>query len=328
MLSARNALWILAFSPSLLQASLGFTVTKADFNYLSGYQEGFIGASNVKQLALAPILFHNRRTSQAWGEEKRIGTWVGGNKMSEAMYNLLLATDNITSLELLPAQSQSYDQTTVYPGCLAALTSSYSSLKHLRLLSICPIDRDNNRGSGDPYLKLSSFESLKYLGLDLMTIAALKSWHQAHTAPPNLEALQIVCYDCSRLQTPQPNQFMEETLMVNNLQTLNFQNLRQLIVPAKPIGYAGEAPPSRFGVDWQNVRKKTREHEIFKSGKVCLKMLKSDEIDEYVSLFSSCMPAQRSHLLCVSHLLSRRPFKGRGLPVLAWLDTIHQRLGL
>lgn len=149
--SLRNSVWILTFCPNLTQAVLGFTVTSADYRFLQDHKEGLVGRSKVKQLAFEALFEHSKRSPRFWQESDR---------MTRCIYDFLLLTSCLDSLEIVSIQTQGPYMASVNTGCLAALNESFETLKHLRLLKI---DAENN-GSEESFLDLSKFKALKIFG--------------------------------------------------------------------------------------------------------------------------------------------------------------------
>lgn len=95
--------------------------------------------------------------------------------MTETIYNLLSVTRGLDSLELIATQTGTSDAVTVQTGCLASLTQSYSTLKHLRLLRFgTALDERRNVQSDTD---LSKFKALKISGMDYMTLLLLNRWN-------------------------------------------------------------------------------------------------------------------------------------------------------
>jgi len=114
-------------------AAFGFTMSSVeDFNFLSEFKSYFKGFSNVTRLALSvrfDYAISDKRTW--WGlpreQEKE---WIGGNKKTEAIWNLLQVTKELSSLELSINKNQFRnvgDNTELHPSCLSSLHQSFNS---------------------------------------------------------------------------------------------------------------------------------------------------------------------------------------------------------
>lgn len=255
VISARNVVWLLVFCQNLRHVSVGFTVSKADFLFLDEFKTTFEGLSNVTRLAIgAKFLFNSQK--RRW--------WIGGNKTTTAIYNLLLVTKGLTSFELheYDSESPSDDDTVVYSSCLMSLSKSFGSLKHLRI-SLSRVD------PLEPYsLKYNAFKTLRIFSVDRLSLWYLREY-EAAKLPLSIEVLYLSCY-VTELST-QRDKLSEERDLARVLKSRSFPNLREVVVPKALIGLDGRpCGDAELRVVWAERRKELEALEIFREGKVKL----------------------------------------------------------
>lgn len=142
-LSARNIVWIMTFCPTLRQAAFGFCVSSTkDFNFFPEFKSSSKGLSNVTQLALRiRFVFQKSNSKTWWGlSTEQSKEWLGGNKKTESIWNLLQTTKELSSLELVfqDEDRNPGDELDLHSSCLSALHQSFNTLKHIRMMNIIP----------------------------------------------------------------------------------------------------------------------------------------------------------------------------------------------
>lgn len=180
---ARNVVWLLVNCLQLTEASLGCLIEIEDSKFLSDHAEAFSGLSNVRRLALA-VSF----TREEWeGGANR--SLVGGNRKTQAVYNLLRVTKNLLCLELNNHDLPRYDFTTLNSSCYSGLHKTSPSIVHLRLFGIGPNLEDIMASSFSLPQSLRVFSTDWAMLLNLSRVPGIKLptgletlWMPFHTA--------------------------------------------------------------------------------------------------------------------------------------------------
>lgn len=238
-------------------------VSQADVAYLFEFSDTFKGLSKVKQLAIAPNFPwkpEDKRSHCGTPAESR-KEWTFGNKKSDTVYHFLKVTNQLESLELGAMRGctpQRGDSTEINPTCIDALTSSFKTLKHLRVIQGTP--QFENR----LFANLTPFESLTILGIDQVPITALSAWKQS-PLPPKLEILQLLHY----LFTPDQSvdgDFSEERELRTILENRECPTLKEVVVPAAPVDFADQTTEHIESFkQWRAIREKLSSLEGFKN---------------------------------------------------------------
>jgi len=96
----------------------------------------------------------------------------------------------------------------------------------------------------------------------------------------SIEAFHLPCFSFSE-SSSRDEDFEEELLLSTILSSKILQNLREMVIPSKPIdANALEAAfLGSLGL-WKKARKVLKENELFKSGKIKLRTLELGETGE------------------------------------------------
>lgn len=285
-MTAQNMIWILVFSPHLSQASLCFTIDRSSFLFLQDHVNTFRGLSHLKQLAIRPAIVWDYVSSEdaGWNQvpngrkEELQGT---GRDLETLAYSTFLqVTNNLDSLEIVGGSAYTRSganvESKVGLEVISSLFNSFSSIKHLRLIAVW-----NKKEHAK--MDLSVFKALKTLGLDSSSIL----WFEMGVVdeiPSTIEVLQLLFYVYRSSEPRGPNGYMKEESRISVLlNTPAFKNIREIYVPAQPIGASGSviALPSQALKVWVEAGKELRENERVKSGIVKLKTWKLGEIGEF-----------------------------------------------
>lgn len=168
------------------------------------------------------------------------------------------------------------DVSTLKSSCLRSLSASYHSLKHLRLSSVSPSQK--NPADVDPF---SSFKKARIFGVDLVSLVNL----EIVEPPPGLEILQLPFYFGQ--ESGSDTLFQEEPRLIRLLQLRKLPNLKEVFVPEDAIDSYGKifASPQDRAL-WKQRRQALENLEIFKKGETKLRKVKPGEIGEYPSDWS------------------------------------------
>lgn len=273
LFSGKKAVWILQNCQSLQTAVFNFALSDVDADYLKSNKKSFKGLSKVKHLALGIAFIAETPTRFAWSSPKVKGAL---NKKSQAVHDLLLVTNQLLSLELF-AEHDLSSRELVNPDVIGGLSSSFSTLKHLRLMHVAP-DQD-----AKIITCFAPFTSLNILGFHWDTLACCAQAKKC-TFPKSLETIQLVYYvqDGSPVD---PYAFQEELILAMLLtENPGARNLKQVIVPSAPINYAYQENkfPNQLKV-WKANRELLKDgievHPKLKQLK--LKVLQPREIGEF-----------------------------------------------
>lgn len=287
-LSVQIVVWLLIFCPSLTEASLAFSFTTSDFDYLSEHASVLAGRSNVKRLALQfHALFRESDRSNWWGLSKETSQrWRGGNKKTATLILLLSILGNLTSLELCYSGGLENpgDHTYVSIQILGALARSFDSLRHLRLLGFgIGIDE---RGQFDDCV-LRQFKRLRVLTLTGVLLSDLMATRKIGF-PSSLEVMALPFHFFNSSQ-PLASQIDEEAVFLQFLKSSKMpRNVKQVIVPFRSISKTGnpiidDPISNQFHQRWKNTREALEKAEICTSGKVKLRKLGLGENGEIYS---------------------------------------------
>jgi len=147
------------------------------------------------------------------------------------MYNFLQVTNQLEPLEIggrcaITAGSKSVASIT-FTTCLSSLVTSYSSLRHLRLISIEFNERHR--------FNLSNFKNLKIICLDRLLLEKLTE-NEFGPFPSSLEMPHLPYYDFANPDSVTNSDFDEELDMSDLLNSPISLNIFQIFVPVLPIG--------------------------------------------------------------------------------------------
>lgn len=289
-LSAKNVAWILTFSPSLVEACLSFSVSISDFNHLREHETALYGLSNVRRLALEfYFTFNEAEKSSWWGSpSENRESWKGGNKKMHAIWVLLSLTKNLTSLELYQSLAglRSGDKTEVYSTCLSSLTSSFGTLRHLRILNI-------GSDPTNPPLAYEKFKQLRTLSTDHFQISHLAKFNDIKL-PTSLETIFLVYH----VVDPSPVSFQppEELELTSLIKNRELPNLRQVIIPLVPIDQNGDPQTSPAFLRRSELSREALEKMLKSEGNVKLRKIgkgvKGETIDVQVAFLCSFLEFQ------------------------------------
>lgn len=295
--NAKNAIWLLINCQVLEEAAIGVCLSVSDFKFLSEYGEAFKGLAKVQRLALRikfVALRDDRKTY--WGLERDYQrSYKGGSKKTEAVYNLLKVTSNLTALEIGTDMSPANpgDDMMLFSGCLRSLQASFDSLRHLRLLSVGPDHHEqhnphhhdhttahevhenaNHQDEDDHHhhhqhptsTEISFFKSLRILTSNINLLFEL-SKHPQVPLPSTLEIIHLPFYDlCNHRKA---EEHFEEDLQLRSIITsrdLHVKgNLKEVVVPSRSTGSDGNYGTDLGTVDsnlhkkaWTSKRKASR----------------------------------------------------------------------
>lgn len=277
---ARQVIWILVFCVHLRQAIFTILISATgDAPYLEEYSETFKNLSKVKDLAIRLNINHNKKDPRTfWGtraEKKKV--WKLGSRKTGCVAALLSVTSKLNSLELWTEceENSEGDTTQVFEDCLAGLSSSFETLKHLRIFG-ARINRDRSEETQFDY---SQFKALKILTWDLWGIRSFTT-KSGHQLPQTLEVLCTEYYDYDRKYTLA--ECLDEDARIAFLFTERSRlppNLKTVAVPREMIrrSYMNTGEPE-FKAKWKLHRKALEDQDDIKSGKVQLRLLKEKEI--------------------------------------------------
>lgn len=155
---------------------------------------------------------------------------------------------------------------------LSSLSSSYHSIKHLRLLSVIPVQSAR--------FTLSNFKRLKILSLDYPGLVGMARG-QLGSSLSTVEVFHLSCFEFEESR-PHPEKFKEEGLLSKSISSHILPNLKEIFIPLKPIDSSTqEAVSPRSLKLWEEGRKVLREKEMMKNGKIKLRMLQIGETGEW-----------------------------------------------
>ena len=163
---------------------------------------------------------------------------MGGNLETAAVYHFLQVTNSLDSLEVIAGNgyTTSGARTTsqVSVDFLSSLAESYSSIKHLRLVSI--------RHSNSLSSHLLKFKKLKRLGLHGVFLRTMKR-EELVASVLRVDVLHLLFYWIDE-SDPQDKEFAEEIALSTILSRKGLPALKQLMVPSEPIDIAGSETSS------------------------------------------------------------------------------------
>lgn len=265
-ITASNVLWILVFAVHLRKAVFVFATDMKDFKHLAEHSAAFKGLSKVRQLALGPYYLCTESKSKTWWSTAELEDPLVMNKKSQALFNLLLVTDCLTSFEIVQSQrplETGGNRGYFFSGCLKGLHSSRKSLKHLRLVhSPYHQEFEHDHWFNPP---LSMFGNLKILGVrgsDLMVMSEADEL----MLPSTLEVLQLLYYTYYDGQVRESD-FKEETYLRYIVENKKSPSLKQVVVPSKPINInnTSTVSPDQFKL-WEFARLELTQSDAFKDG--------------------------------------------------------------
>lgn len=283
-MSGRNILWLLVFCPSLTEAVFFFSLSHEDYLFLEEYNEVFKGKSNVKKLSLMPTmsLYKSKYANKSWeAKQQGNGKWKGGNRASHSIFNILLVTKNLWSLDLREVRIRTEGghkdvdnaEFDLYSYCLSGLFNSYDSLKHIR------VGRFQSKVDIDSVADFSKFKALKILGLEGALINIFRRAGYAFVVP-NVEIVHLVAYQYGE-DSIQPDQ-TDSLGLPELLKSPTFPNLKQLVVPSSPINIQNQLPKSaQFLKAWKEERSALENDDLFKDGEIKLRVLKAGETGKF-----------------------------------------------
>lgn len=275
-LSARNAIFILVFCPSIQECSLGFHLAIEDYRYLADHLPGFRGLSKVKNLAIRFQFFSSESEKKFWNAaETETGNLSRWDRPTLARWNFLQVTRDLDALEI--CQQSSTTNRTVSPDCLSGLNLSFKSLKHLRLLMAeNPLTK--------PSFDYRCFQKLTTFSTEWFWLKRLGS-HLPILLPNNLKTFCLVFYrfssDGNRDPQDQSNEIpltvhQEDILLIRLLQSVHLPSLKEVVVPQEFVDVGGEIVTSLEARAIWSQQRKSLEEETSKRG-IKLTLLKPGE---------------------------------------------------
>jgi len=174
---------------------------------------------------------------------------------------------------IVPGESEKInDAIKLNTRCLSGLGASFNSTKHIRLIEVQPGRKD------EMMVDFSVFKTLKILGINPSMVHALSKWTSSST-PPVLETLHLVYY--SYLNNL-PIDFSEQGQIAKFLRTGTTHTLTSVMVPSRPIRFDNTTEmESRLKSQWTATRSQFQGDEIFKSGRMDLKIHRPGQIGEF-----------------------------------------------
>lgn len=270
VLKARNVVWILVFCTGLRSATLCCIFDQNDFKYLAEFSDAFSGLSQIRKLALGVDFSVNESIQRYW--DAAVGKqWIGGNKMSQAVFYLLKVTKDLQCLEINCSSSVQQEKHSINFSCLLALRGSCFSLESLRLfgLGINLADPEEYKAN----TKFSLFVRLRVIYMDALMLAILKGFRDLEF-PPGLRVVRIPYYD--------PYSIHEDLELARVLKVRSFPNLEAVVVPSTSVIKTGaHADSEEFKKHWFEGRRELEKAEVFTSGKVKLRLVEPGETSEY-----------------------------------------------
>lgn len=270
-LKARNVVWILVFCTGLRSATLGCIFDQKDFKYLAEFSETFSGLSQIQKLALGVDFYVNESTERYWdgGVGKQ---WIGGNRKSQALFNLLKVTKNLQCIEINSMRTVSKEKTSINFSCLLALKSSYLSLEYFRLFGVEVNQDDPEELKANSNFSL--FQKVKVMTLSTAVLVIL-SRNSQFRFPPGLKFLCIPYYGTPSIR--------EDTEVTRALKVKSFPSLEVITIPSTRIFKTG-TQENYADYDlrecWLHGRRELEKAEVVKSGKVKLRIVEPGELSE------------------------------------------------
>lgn len=269
---ARNVVWVLVFCTGLRFATLCCIFDQNDFKYLTEFSSAFSGLAQVRKLALGVHFSATQPIETYWstavGEQ-----WLGGNKKSQAIFYLLKVTRNLQCLEIDSMPSvQEEEETVVNFSCLSALRSSYHSLESIRLfgLGINQVDPEEAKANTN----FALFKKLKAMSLDVVLLLILARI-PVIKFPPGLKLLRVPYYNTKSTAH-------EDLELAHAFGVRSFPSLEEVIVPSGPTLRNGTVSDSDgYKRRWLQGRRELEKAEIFRSGKVKLRIVEPGEFSKY-----------------------------------------------
>lgn len=272
-LRARQLVWLLVFCKSLREVCLAILFDSNDFKFLCDHSDGFAGLSNIKELSLGAEFDTSTDSAiKKWSAEAGSSKWIGRNKTTHSIYQLLRVTKQLCCFELNYITYSDNQEMQVNSNCLSALQESSQSLMHLRIISL-----GLSKFSNDPNVtSLSLFQNLKVLSLDYLILSTLAGASRIKL-PVGLEGL---CIPYSNLYSAE-----EDSDLVKILKNRSLPTLKTVILPLKPASRDMDKPGAPdfsddFKKAWMEGRKALKKAEIFESGKVKLRFVKPGDLSK------------------------------------------------
>lgn len=280
--NGRNAIWILIFCSHLQEACLGIEMSVCDLAFLSEFSTAYEGMSSVKKLALEIDFVYTEQDERTWWglQAEQEGEIWKENKKTQSLEHLLRSTHQLEALELIafPTQRRSGDGSELSHRILTTLSSSFGSLKHLRLFGdfegLDEASVDLTRSNF-----LHSFEAVRIITLDqiLLRIAAFVG------LPPNAEILYVPFQYLKIPLLSNEDELLDSTevCLIELLLSWNLPQLKEVVVTSGPLSFSRHAPESAEVIlAWEKSRERLRKLEIFTSGRVKLREIEVGETGE------------------------------------------------
>lgn len=270
-LSTKQVIWILIFAPQLKSAIFGCTMSPSDFDYLSELNQIYNALSGIEHLALFLTFISKAPNSTSrWNRRSESAVeWIGGSKRSAAIYYLTLVTKGLKSFELwLRDRGGTETLEPVFHEGLMGLKQSFETLEKFRLFNI----GYKNQGSFD----YSSFKNLKFISLLSSSLAPFTYWHDFNL-PQSLECIELPSYVFEEDDIDKYTALEEDTIQ-DIVKFKNLINLREIIVPSRPINGEGNEPKSPTIMKlWNERRAAWGNLEQIKSGALNLRLFERRE---------------------------------------------------
>lgn len=267
--SARNSVWLMVFCKSLNEISIGFDISANDVAFLAEYKEIFKHKSNVKKLA---IQFRFKAAQKAQSGLSKI-------QKEQSLSDLLLVTNGLEAFEFNGNWAHELDETLEtqpnYEGAFSSLSSSESSLRHLRRFGTLGTRRSVI--STSPFI-LKSFKNLRMLSTDLYGLFYLR--HRAISL--DVEILQMVYYYVDLTHSsPDTEAYADFRGIEYLVEAQLLPNLKTLMIPKQPINMTSEIDksPSRKAI-WAEKRSRFLSKDYFKNGRIKVIEFEAGELCE------------------------------------------------
>lgn len=284
--SARNFVWLMVFCETLHELSIGFNISQNDVDFLAEYKEIFKHKSNVKKLAIqfrfiASLSGTKNRQWQLEGKESQSG--LSKMQKAQSLSDLLLVTKGLEAFEfngtLAHELKEDLETQPNFEGAISSLSSSESSLRHLR--------RFGALGSRRAVLSTSrfilpSFKNLKMLSTDCFGLLYLR--HRLITLD-NVEILQLVYHyvdpEGSELNFNDTESYADFSTMGYLVEAGLLPNLKTFMIPKQPINGLNEIDklPSRTAI-WAKKRNELLSKDYFKNGRIEVIEVEAGELCE------------------------------------------------
>lgn len=274
--SGRNFIWLAVFCPRLNSLTTSFDLSERDVEYLSEYKEVFKHRSRVKKLAISFVFVASPSgtKSRQWKLNENQKSGLSKAQKEQCLSDLLLVTWELEAFEINPTHSRDYDlQLTDEPNyetSFSSLSSSQSSLKHLRVFSSL-VGRVSVFSSPNSYFTtLQPFKNLKVLSTDLFGFSQVRKGGVAF----GVEIFQLSWYSedfKNYVPSPVEDCYQDFVGIEAMLDTHILPNLKTIIIPKHPINLRNEVDesPARIAV-WNKKKRDLLSTEYFKNGRIKL----------------------------------------------------------